>query len=55
MTLTIITHVLAFLAGGGTVFIYLHKHQTQAIAAATSLAGTVAEVKTMAAEVKSKV
>jgi len=45
MTMTIITHVLAFLAGGGGVFVYLHKHQTAAVAAASSLAAEVAKVK----------
>lgn len=45
MTLTIITHVLAFLAGGGGVFMYLHKHQQAAVAAASALASEVAKVK----------
>ena len=45
MTMTIITHALAFLAGGGGVFVYLHKYQVAAVAAASSLAAEVAKVK----------
>lgn len=45
MLLTIATHGLAFLAGGGAVFVYLHKHQTAAVAAANSLAADVAAAK----------
>jgi hypothetical protein len=43
--LTIATHAIAFLAGGGVVFVYLHKHTTAAISAANSLAATVAQAK----------
>jgi hypothetical protein len=55
MTLTIITHALAFLAGGGVVFVYLHKNQTAAVAAATTLAAGVADVKAAVADAKAKV
>jgi hypothetical protein len=55
MTITIITHVLAFLAGGGGVFVYLHKHQTAAIAAASTLATGVADAKAAVDAVKAKV
>lgn len=43
--LLIVTHVLAFLFGAGTVFVLLHRHQTAAIAAATTLAADVAAAK----------
>jgi hypothetical protein len=55
MMFTIVTHAIAFLAGGGGVFIYLHKHQTAAIAAATTLASTVADAKSALDAAKSKV
>lgn len=55
MTLTIITHALAFLAGGGCVFVYLHKNQTSAVAAATNLAAAVNTAKADLAEAKTKV
>lgn len=45
LMLTLATHSVAFLAGAGAVFVYLHKHQTAAIAAATNLAATVADAK----------
>jgi uncharacterized membrane protein len=45
MIMTVITHVLAFLVGGWTVFMLLHRHQTAAIAAATMLANEVTSVK----------
>jgi hypothetical protein len=46
MILTIVTHALAFLAGGGVVFIYLHKHQLAAVNAASGLASAVDSAKT---------
>lgn len=52
MILTIVSHVVAFLLGAGGVFVYLHKHATAAVAAATSLASDVAAVKTAVADVK---
>ena len=55
MILTIVTHLLAFLVGAGGVFIYLHKNQTAAVAAATNLASGVATVKAAVADVKAKV
>lgn len=54
MTMTIVTHALAFLAGAGGVFVYLHKHQTAAIAAATNLATALNSVKTDTQEAKTK-
>jgi hypothetical protein len=54
MTMTIVTHLLAFLAGGGGVFIYLHKHQLAAVNAASGLASAVAEGKTLLTEAKTK-
>ena len=56
MTLmTITTHVVAALAGGGAVFVYLHKHTTAAIAAAANLAAGVADAKTALNDAKSVV
>lgn len=55
MTLTLATHAIAALFGGGLVFIYLHKHQTKAIAAANNLAVAVSDAKTVLAAAKSKV
>lgn len=45
MLFTIATHAIAFIAGAGGTFFYLHKHQTAAIAAANSLAADVASAK----------
>jgi hypothetical protein len=45
MLMTILSHAVAFLAGGGGVFVYLHKHQNAAISAATTLATVVADTK----------
>jgi hypothetical protein len=45
MIFTIATHAIAFIAGAGGVFIYLHKHQTAAIAAANNLASAVTSAK----------
>jgi hypothetical protein len=44
--LTIISHTVAFLAGGGVVFLYLHKHQLAAVNAASGLAAAVDSAKT---------
>lgn len=48
MILSIISHAVAAMIGGGGVFVYLHKHQTAAIAAATTLAADVAVAKSAA-------
>jgi len=45
MLLTITSHAVAFLAGGGAVFVYLHKHQAAAVSMATNLANTVNQAK----------
>lgn len=45
MIFTIVTHAVAFLAGAGATFAYLHKHSTAAIAAANNLAAAVATAK----------
>ena len=42
---TILSHSVAALAGGGVVFVYLHKHQAAAIAASQSLATAVNDAK----------
>ena len=46
MTLTIISHVVAFMLGGGSVFLLLHKHQLAAVNAASGLASAVDSAKT---------
>jgi hypothetical protein len=49
MIWTLATHGLAFLAGCGAYAAYVHKHTAAAIAASTTLAAAVADLK---AEVK---
>ena len=52
---TILSHSVAALAGGGVVFVYLHKHQVAAIAAATNLAAAVDSAKADLQTVKATV
>lgn len=52
--IAIASHAVAFLLGGGVVFVYLHKHQVAAIAAATRLAQDVADAKVALNVVKAK-
>lgn len=42
---SILSLAVAFIAGGGLVFIYLHKQQAAAIATANQLAADVASAK----------
>jgi hypothetical protein len=53
--LTIVSHAVAALAGGGTVFVYLHKHQAAAIAASANLAAAVDSAKADLQTVKATV
>ena len=56
MTLmTVLSHAVAALAGGGVVFVYLHKHQAAAIAASTNLAAAVDSAKADLKDVKATV
>ena len=45
MIFDIVSFLLGLALGGGAVFVYLHKHQTAAIATATKLATDVADLK----------
>jgi hypothetical protein len=50
MILTIVTHVLAFLGGGGAVLAYVHKGHSAAVKAASDAAA--AAIATVKADVK---